>query len=66
MATQSVAKPTRKPTHHQLGHVFINGIDLNCHGLTEFLCAERVEYAWMMQLLVGRITGAVSSLQVCS
>lgn len=58
------ATPTSKSAHHDLGHIFINGIDLNCHGFTEFLCEERVEYAWMMQLLLGRITGALSSLQV--
>lgn len=48
----------------RLGHVVINSIDLNCHGLTEFMCQERVEYAWMIQLLIGRITGAVSPLQL--
>ena len=42
----------------------INSIDFNCHGFTEYLCQERVEYAWMMQLLVGRVTGVVSPLQV--
>ena len=56
--------PDSRANHHDLGHIFIDGIDLNCHGLTEFLCEERVEYAWMMQLLLGRITGALSALQV--
>ena len=49
---------------YELGHAACSGIDLNCHGFTEFMCQERVEYAWLMQLLVGRITGAISSEQV--
>lgn len=59
-----VTSPSASPTNHDLGHVVISSIDLNCHGFTEFLCQERVEYSWMMQLLIGRLTGAVSSLQV--
>ncbi len=49
---------------HMLGHVIIQSINFNCHGFTEYMCAERVEYAWMMQLLIGRITGAVSPRQL--
>lgn len=47
-----------------MGHVVLNGIDFRCHGLTEYLYGERVEYAWLMQLFVGRIAGAFSTQQV--
>lgn len=52
------------PSHYEVGHVVLDSVDFNCHGFTEYLCEERVEYAWMMQLVIGRITGAVSSMQV--
>ena len=47
-----------------MGHMVISSVNFNCHGLTEYLCQERVEYAWMMQLLVGRIVGAMSPRQL--
>ena len=50
---------------YELGHLACTGFAFSCHGLTDYLCQERVEYGWMMQLQVGRITGAVSSQQVC-
>ena len=49
----------------ELGHVVCGGLQLNCHGLTEILLRERVEYAWLMQLQVHRITAALSTAQVC-
>ena len=49
---------------YEMGNVACTGLDLNCHGFTEFMCEERVEYAWLMQLQVGRIMGGVSSEQV--
>ena len=49
---------------YELGTLGCTGLEFNCHGFTEFLCQDRVEYAWLMQLLVGRITGAVSTEQV--
>ena len=49
---------------YELGTLGLTGLDFNCHGFTEFLCQERVEYGWLMQLLVGRITGAVCTEQV--
>ena len=51
-------------TKYELGHVLVGGVAFNCHGFTEYLCQERVEYAWMMQLKIGRITGSVSTRQV--
>ena len=52
------------PVSSRLGHVVINAIDFNCHGFTQYLCQERVEYAWLMQLQLGRVVGAVSPLQL--
>lgn len=60
---QSIPPAGGDPTY-ELGHVACSGINFNCHGFTEFMCQERVEYAWLMQLLVERITGAVSTEQV--
>ena len=51
-------------SQYDMGHVVLNGIDFRCHGLTEYLYQERVEYAWLMQLCVGRIAGAASTQQV--
>ena len=48
----------------ELGHIAFQGLNFNCHGLTEMMCGERVEYAWLMQLQLHRITGALSTLQV--
>lgn len=39
-------------------------MQLNCHGLTEMLCGERVEYAWLMQLQLNRVSAALTTLQV--
>ena len=49
----------------EMGHVLCGGLQLNCHGLTEMLLGERVEYAWLMQLDVHQVTGVVSTSQVC-
>ena len=51
-------------SQYTMGHLVLNGVDFRCHGLTEFLYQERVEYAWLMQLCVGRIAGAFSTQQV--
>ena len=51
-------------TSYEMGHLVLSGIDFRCHGFTEFMCGERVEYAWLMQLAFGRITGAFSTPQV--
>jgi hypothetical protein len=48
----------------ELGHIACGGIQLNCHGLTEMLCRERVEYAWLMQLQLHRISAALTTLQL--
>ena len=48
----------------EVGHVLCGGLQLNCHGLTEMLLGERVEYAWLMQLQVNKITAALSTAQV--
>lgn len=48
----------------ELGNIACTGLELKCDGFTEFFCQERVEYAWLMQLVVGRITGTVSTEQV--
>ena len=48
----------------EMGHAVLNGVDFRCHGFTEYLYGERVEYAWLMQLVVGRIGGAFSTQQV--
>ena len=48
----------------ELGHIVCGGLQLNCHGLTEMLCGERVEYAWLMQLQLSRITAALTTSQV--
>ena len=63
-SVETVCAPLAATSPCRLGHVVINSIDFNCHGFTEFMCQERVEYAWMMQLLIGRITGAASPLQL--
>jgi len=34
------------------------------HGLNETLCKERVEYAWIMDLDVGSVEGALATEQV--
>lgn len=47
-----------------MGHAVLNGVDFRCHGFTEYLYGERVEYAWLMQLIIGRIAGAFSTQQV--
>ncbi len=49
---------------NELGHLVVSGLSLRCHGFTELLCAERVEYAWLIHLSMARITGTVSTLQV--
>lgn len=51
-------------SQYDLGHILLNGVDFRCHGLTDYLCQERVEYAWLMQLTIGRIAGAFSTQQV--
>lgn len=51
-------------SQYAMGHVVLNGVDFRCHGLTEYLYGERVEYAWLMQLAMGRIAGAFSTQQV--
>ena len=51
-------------SQYTMGHVVLNGVDFRCHGLTEYLYGERVEYAWLMQLAIGRIAGAFSTQQV--
>ena len=51
-------------TSYEMGHLVLSGIDFRCHGFTEFMCGERVEYAWLMQLAFGRVTGAFSTPQV--
>ena len=51
-------------SQYTMGHAVLNGVDFRCHGLTEYLHQERVEYAWLMQLHVGRIAGAFSTQQV--
>jgi hypothetical protein len=48
----------------EVGHVLCGGLQLNCHGLTEMLLGERVEYAWLMQLQVNKITAALSTAQL--
>jgi hypothetical protein len=52
------------PNEYSLGHVALSSIQFTCHGFTEFLLKERVEYAWMMKLDVGKIAGSVSGEQV--
>lgn len=49
----------------EVGHVVCGGLQLNCHGLTEMLLGERVEYAWLMQFQINKITAALSTAQVC-
>ena len=56
--------PQVSDSQYDMGHVVLNGVDFRCHGLTEHLYQERVEYAWLMQLHVGRIAGAFSTQQV--
>ena len=43
-----------------------NGADFLCQGFTEFLLQERVEYGWLMKLIVDKIVGNVSVDQVRS
>ena len=59
--TQPSGVPGAAP---ELGHVACGGLQLNCHGFTEMLCGERVEYAWLMQLQLHRISAALTTLQV--
>ena len=42
----------------------LSGVKFTCHGFTEFLLKERVEYAWMMKLDIGKIAGCISGDQV--
>ena len=51
-------------SQYEMGHAVLNGVDFRCHGFTEYLYGERVEYAWLMQLVIGRIAGAFSTQQV--
>ena len=44
--------------------MIVSGVSLRCHGFTELLCEERVEYAWLINLTIKRIAGTVSTLQV--
>lgn len=48
----------------EIGHVVCRGLSLNCHGLTDMLVGERVEYAWLMQLDLQKITASFSTAQV--
>lgn len=50
---------------YSLGHLVLSGLNFTCHGLTEFMLKERVEYAWMMKLDLGKIVGSISGEQVC-
>ncbi|XP_019853101.1 PREDICTED: uncharacterized protein KIAA1109-like isoform X3 [Amphimedon queenslandica] len=45
---------------HKLGVVALSGVTFCCHGLTEILLKERVEYAWMMKLNIGAVSASVS------
>lgn len=49
-----------------LGQLTIPRIVFQGHGLNETLCQERVEYAWLMDLNVGCIEGAIATEQVVS
>ena len=49
---------------YSLGHASCSGVDFLCHGFTEFLLQERVEYGWLMKLIIGKIAGNVSVDQV--
>lgn len=55
--------PTAEPDY-SLGYVSSTGVDFLCQGFTEFLLQERVEYGWLMKLVVGKIAGTVSVEQV--
>ena len=49
---------------HKLGVVALSGVTFCCHGLTEILLKERVEYAWMMKLNIGDVLASVSLNEV--
>ena len=61
--TTSTGSVTGDP-EYSLGHVSCNGADFLCQGFTEFLLQERVEYGWLMKLIVDKIAGNVSVDQV--
>lgn len=42
----------------------LSGVTFSCHGLTEILLKERVEYAWMMKLNIGVVSASVSLNEV--
>ena len=47
-----------------LGQLTIPSVVFRGHGLNEMLCRERVEYAWLMDIDVGCIEGAIATEQV--
>ena len=47
-----------------LGQLTIPNVVFRGHGLNETLCRERVEYAWLMDIDVGCIEGAIATEQV--
>lgn len=47
-----------------LGQLTIPSILFRGHGLNETVCRERVEYAWLMDIDVGCIEGAMATEQV--
>ena len=53
-----------RASDYNLGYLVLSSVDFRCHGFTELLLMERVEYAWMMKLDIGEIVGTVSAQQV--
>lgn len=62
---QGIYELERNTGQRNLGHAVVSGLEFSCHGFTEFMLQERVEYAWMMRLNLGKIFGSASVEQVC-